>query len=44
MMETFDTEPTLEALNLLNKQELIIAAEHFDLEVNESMSKEERKS
>ena len=41
-MEKFYTEPTLEALNLL-KKELIDAAKHFDLEVNESVSKAELK-
>ena len=40
-MEKFYTEPTL-ALNLL-KKELIDAAKHFDLEVNESISKAELK-
>ena len=37
-MEKFYTEPTLEALNLLKKKELIDGAKHFDLEVNESVS------
>ena len=36
-------EPTLEALNLLKKKELIDAAKHFDLEVNKSIYKTELK-
>ena len=43
MMEKFYTEPTLEAINLLKKKELIDAVKHFDLEVNESISKVELK-
>ena len=43
-MEKFYTELTLEALNLLKKKELIDAAKHFNLEVNESISKAELKS
>ena len=38
-MNKFYTELTLEAPNLLKKKELIDAAKHFDLEVNESISK-----
>ena len=40
-MEKFYMEPTLEFLNLLKKKELIDAAKHFDLKVNESVSKAE---
>ena len=36
-------EPTLEALNLFKKKELIDAAKHFNLEVNECVSKAELK-
>ena len=43
-MEKFHTEPTLEALNLLKKKELIEAAKCFDLEVKESISKTEFKN
>ena len=42
-MEKFYAEPTLEALNLFKKKELIDAAKHFNLEVNESVSKAELK-
>ena len=36
--------PILEALNLLKNKELIDATKHFDLEVNESISKVDIKS
>ena len=38
-IEKFYMGPTLEVLNLLKKKELIEAAKHFDLEVNESVLK-----
>ena len=42
-MERFYAEPTLEALNLLKKKELIDAARHYSLEVTEPLSKAELK-
>ena len=42
-MERFYEEPTLEALNLLKKKELIDAARHYRLEVTEPLSKAELK-